>query len=385
MAKRLLILGCSLVFIYILMLAYWADLAHSAPSSIKTEDFTSSRVCRKCHRAIFEDWQKSMHAYSWENEIFKAMYSNAYTQTQGQAGQLCLKCHAPTTNLNSDYGFEKTVTREGVTCDFCHTIKAVEANGDSAKIHNDLGIIKKGPLSGVSSPAHEVEYSNLHKESLLCSSCHEFTNKNGVKVRSTYSEWLESPYSKEGKQCQNCHMPLVDGMVVAQRIRNGDKDKINDHTLNRTADVLKSAIGLEIKDVVREENNLKVSVNVSNIGAGHMVPTGSPLKKLVLKVEARTKDNRVLTKKLIYQRVLVDSDRKTIETEDDVILKAQQVVMDNRLAPLETREEDFSFAIEKGVPVYITAMLTYRYRPISFYPTEIRVELARAQTFSKGD
>lgn len=383
MVKKVVFLTLSLLLF--LALADWTALAHSAPSSIKTEDFTSSRVCRKCHRAIFDDWQKSMHAFSFENEIFKAMFSNAYTQTQGEAGQLCLKCHAPTTYLNSDYGFEKTVTREGVTCDFCHTVKTVEHNGSDTQINNDLGVVKKGPRKGVSSPAHQVEYSQLHQESLFCSSCHEFTNKNGVKVRSTYSEWLESPYPKEGKQCQSCHMPRVGGMVVAQRISNGEKDKISDHTLNRTADVLRSSVGLEIKEIQRKANNLEVKVNVSNIGAGHMVPTGSPLKKLVLKVEARTNDNRVLTKDLVYQRILIGEDRKNIETEDDIILKAQKVVMDNRLVPLETREEEFSFAINKDVPAYVTAMLTYHYRPIAFYPTEIRVELARAQRFSKGD
>ena len=57
------------------------------------------------------------------------------------------------------------------------------------------------------------------KESTYCAGCHygilggvvvgNMATKGGVLVYSSYSEWLDSPYSDKetGKTCQDCHMP----------------------------------------------------------------------------------------------------------------------------------------------------------------------------------
>src|SRR5262249_5779942 len=60
-----------------------------------------------------------------------------------------------------------------------------------------------GPLDDVD--RGEDAYVPLYRRSRYCASCHEAI-VFGVQVYSTYSEWRESPASREGKQCQTCHM-----------------------------------------------------------------------------------------------------------------------------------------------------------------------------------
>src|SRR5207244_7472645 len=60
-----------------------------------------------------------------------------------------------------------------------------------------------GPLDDVD--RGEDALAPIYGESRYCASCHEGV-VFGVRVYSTYSEWLDSPARREGKQCQTCHM-----------------------------------------------------------------------------------------------------------------------------------------------------------------------------------
>ena len=48
-------------------------------------------------------------------------------------------------------------------------------------------------------------------------------------------------------------------------------------------------------DAIQENGNIKVNVRVMNTGAGHKLPTDSPLRHLILVVEAMDENERVLT------------------------------------------------------------------------------------------
>ena len=91
--------------------------------------------------------------------------------------------------------------------------------------------VKSGPWKDSVSTAHAVAYSPLHTSSTLCASCHEYKNALGFPVLTTYSEWTNSGYAKEGKQCQSCHMYQVAGDVVDPREARIQHSQVNLHQM----------------------------------------------------------------------------------------------------------------------------------------------------------
>jgi len=132
--------------------------------------------------------------------------------------------------------------------------------------------------------------------SKLCQSCHEFV-KNGVKLQSTYSEWLASSYAKKGVSCQGCHFTPGAGETVesghlvehyparGQVLRHmlGGGSTVNSPRGQDNKAILKEVVGLE---AARVGNSL--TVKVSNLKAGHSLPGGvMDLRQMWLEVTAQ--------------------------------------------------------------------------------------------------
>jgi hypothetical protein len=199
-----------------------ADPAGSAKPEgpkINPDGYTSARVCGECHVDIYNSWKGSLHAFSLSDPIFDAAFMQAVKERGDAAKRLCLRCHAPMTMFNGDYDLEQGVTREGVSCDFCHTVTAVETGPSEKPYTVDVGLVKRSILRKAKSPVHEVAYSELHGQAEFCGGCHNLTTPEGVAIMSTYDEWKEGPYSREGTPCQECHMRLSTGNVVRSEIK----------------------------------------------------------------------------------------------------------------------------------------------------------------------
>jgi RNase P subunit RPR2 len=343
----------------------------------KEASITSSKECKECHAEIYDHWKNAMHSLSLEDPIFKASYMESYFNTAGEAKFNCLRCHAPIALINNDYDLKNEITKEGVSCDFCHTIKKVNLNNKDNPFEFETGDIKWGPLSNLDSPAHSTEPSPLFKSSELCSGCHEYVNDKGVKILGTFSEWKASPYAAEGTHCQDCHMPLIPGKIVKPEIKISSQKQINLHAISagHSIEQLRKAINVDIKTVNREGDFIEVIVDVTNIGSGHMVPTGIPARKLILYVELRA-PNEYFSQQRVYQRILVDESGDEIKKECEVFLKAAKTSFDNRIKPRETRTERFAFAQPRNRKVTITARMDYLYKTQVLSPTEMRVKMA---------
>ncbi len=338
---------------------------------------SSSLDCKECHAEIYGHWKNAMHSMSLEDPIFKASYMESYFNTAGEAKYNCLRCHAPIALINNDYDLKSEITKEGVNCDFCHSIKKVNLNNKDNPFEFDIGDVKRGPLSNLDSPAHKTEPSSLFKSSELCAGCHEYTNDNGVKILGTYSEWRTGPYASEGAQCQDCHMPLIPGKIVKPEIKTSSQKQINLHAISagHSTEQLRKAVSVDIQTVNQEGDVIEVIVNVTNIGSGHMVPTGIPARKLILYVELKAA-NEYYSQQRVYQRILMDESGSEIRKECEVFLKAAKTSFDNRIKPRETRIERFAFAQPKNRKVTITARVEYLYKTQVLSPTEIRVKMA---------
>lgn len=345
--------------------------------SLQPSSMASSETCKACHEEIYFHWKKSTHAMSLEDPIFKAAYMESYFNSAGDSKYACLPCHAPATFINGDFDLKQDITKEGVSCDFCHSIKKVDLANRDNPFEFEFGKIKRGPLAKDASPAHETQASDLFKSSELCAGCHEYTNDHGVSVLGTYSEWKESAQAKEGIQCQTCHMPLVTGYLVKPDVKVAKSKTINLHAISasHSTEQLQKALRVKIEDIYEEKDVMQVTVAVSNVGSGHMVPTGIPSRKLILSVSIQT-PNEHFHQQRTYQRVVLDESGNEIKKECEVFLKSARVASDNRLRPKETRRERFAFAKPKNKKMTVTAKVEYLYRTNVLQPTEMRVKMA---------
>lgn len=364
-------------FIIGLIVLFSSSMIRSTSGSSETALITSSKNCKECHEEIYNHWKNAIHSMSIEDPIFKASYMESYLNTAGETKFHCLRCHAPVTLINNDYDLKKEITKEGVNCDFCHSIKKVNIDNKDNPFELEIGEVKRGPLSNVDSPAHKTESSPLFKSSELCAGCHEYTNDKGVTILGTYSEWKTSPYAAEGTHCQNCHMPLIPGKVVKPKIKSSNQKKINLHAISasRSTEQLRKALNVEIKNINKEGDVIEVVVGVTNIGSGHLVPTGIPSRKLILLVELRT-PKEYFCKQRTYQKIVLDDSGKEIKKECDAFLKAAKISFDNRIRPRETRIERFAFVKPKNKKITISARVDYLYKTTVLSPTEMRVKMA---------
>ena len=134
---------------------------------------------------------------------------------------------------------------------------------------------------------------------------------DGLPIQSTYSEWEQGPYNREGTPCQHCPMPAntelnnsVDiSTMQEQSITFGfprEPEDIRRHLFRGPLDDLQGEPRLIDKaayislSMTQSDNLLSAEVSVSNIGCGHALPTGEPMRSVVLLVEAECEDGRSL-------------------------------------------------------------------------------------------
>jgi hypothetical protein len=341
-----------------------SEAAKSA--SQPTNPYTSAEVCGNCHRDIYERWRQSLHANAYKDPVFYTSYMEAYTASGGKAKFFCLRCHAPTTQVTEDFDIRLPITKEGVTCDFCHTVKAVHLDKPDNPFEVEPGIVKRGPKRGRAAAGHETEYSPLHKSSVLCAGCHEYQAASGVVLFGTYSEWKNGPYPKQETECQTCHMPRKKGLPVGKSGGGGEDTYINEHNLagGHSIEQVRRAVELKIKSVERKPNQLTATVQVTNRGSGHMIPTGLPSRKIVLNVQAITERGNVHRDSMTFQKILVDREGNELTKDSDILLRGVSVAFDNRIAPQETRQLRFTFRIPQTIPAKVKAEITYLYEPM---------------------
>jgi hypothetical protein len=344
---------------------------------INPDGFTSARVCGSCHSDIYNTWKNSLHAFSLTDPIFDAAYMQALKEGGEEAKRMCLRCHAPMTLMNGDFDLEQGVTREGVSCDFCHTVTDVHLDNPERPYSLDLGLVKRSVLKKASSPSHEVAYSELHGTAEFCGGCHNYVAPSGASIMSTYDEWAKGPYAEEGVQCQNCHMVLSEGDVVSASIQKSASE-IHLHNLIHDTDQLRSAMEVRVLTAKRTAHGLNVEVEVENVGSGHMVPTGMPSREVVLNVSVEA-DGDISQKERRYRKVVADEKGRPLKRDFEILLRGARVLTDNRIAPREKRQEGFRFDVPQTGSVKVKATLSYIYSPMVLDQRQLNIKLSESE------
>jgi len=301
-----------------------------------------------------------------DSRLFQDALKLAEDSFGAEALTLCLPCHSPVAVKTGDLALKRKVSWEGVTCDYCHSIRQVTSDGHNLRASVSFSKVKSGPSKEAVSGAHDSAYSEVHVSSIACASCHEYRNRAGLGILTTYSEWKGSPAAKAGKQCQSCHMYRVQGDVVDPSVKRVKDTEINLHEMpgSHSAEQLNKAVRARLL-VNRENGRLNVSVELTNKTRAHFVPTGSPLRQLILELTVDPHQGPDFREKRVYRRVVVDAKGNVLQKEHLALMDGARTTEDSRLAPTETRVEKFSFDVPEGVAASVEASLWYYYSPLA--------------------
>jgi hypothetical protein len=273
--------------------------------------------CANCHIEIYREWQRSGHAKSATNPKFLHLFAgtdgkapvqkkwNAQVEHPDGAA-VCATCHAPTLRSpRLDYDVRKAegVAKSGVHCDYCHKIADAPADKLGTRFGRDgLRLLRPaqgelltfGPLDDAVRKGESFACLPLYKESRYCASCHEGI-VFGVRAYGTYSEWLESPAKKAGKQCQDCHMAPTGKMTNIAPGKGGIERQpptlASHHTSGADRDMLRQSLKMNVQTKIAAKG-LVVEVEVVAQQVGHRVPTGFVDRHLILTVLAADEKNQ---------------------------------------------------------------------------------------------
>jgi drug/metabolite transporter (DMT)-like permease len=257
--------------------------------------------------------------------------------TNGYGG--CADCHAP--GIDGVLGGRDLLDATGVAyafgvhCDVCHKVEAVDlaaapgvagalrivrpAEPSDSPVLGDWDPLTFGPWDDVPNPRMGAVHRGFFQDSTMCAGCHEEAQPvlvagatldrarwpgGTLPIHTTWSEWKGSAFDPVAP-CQSCHMPpdpvLLSGAdlgvdadaVDTVGIASGwerPKGAVRTHTWygprQAAGGLLATAATVDL--VVRiVDGEVVADVTVANTGAGHALPTGDPMRAVLLTVAAR--------------------------------------------------------------------------------------------------
>ncbi|MBF0211098.1 MAG: cytochrome c554 family protein [Desulfamplus sp.] len=380
-------------------------------SHYQLSQFISPETCGGCHSEIYSQWQGSMHNLAHKdiiyNEVARASLVGLTNKDEIAEAEHCQTCHTPIGYItgyplktSDDIAKVADIAKEGISCDYCHSItgayavynaqfKYAPGNGE-----DDPGV-KRGPRKDAEPDFHLAEFSDFHTKSELCGTCHDVKHITfGTWLETTYQEWKSSPYSKQGVQCQDCHMYQRLGNPATgstERAKNSgsaaDGAKERDHIFTHyfvganmaiptkegnkalvqmAEERLKNTVDIKIEP--KSEGN-SIVVRIKNIGAGHEVPTGlSNIRQVWLKLIAKDSKGKIIyttglpddngnlpNNTVIYTTIFGDGKGNPV----DNLAKAKEIISNKRLKPMQEQIEKIDIGKFEG-KITVEASILYR-------------------------
>jgi hypothetical protein len=228
----------------VLAAAAKAEKGKEAPIPAVDEEtlslYPTAAQCGQCHKAIYEEWSSSQHAYSSISPMFHAFEQKFQELTQGTVGTFCVRCHQQVgtqlgENRETPLWARSQISHEGVSCITCHRVKEQygKVNGERrvepGKIFDPVygsgeqSVLKdilanketysvKTSKDGRGTDIHNGMMTNPQlTKSEFCVSCHQVAVNLGIKLEIVWDQYRDSPARKAGVTCQDCHMGKVPG------------------------------------------------------------------------------------------------------------------------------------------------------------------------------
>ncbi len=290
---------------------------------------SDSASCGTCHQDHYDEWAGSPHAGATRSPLLQAMLPDVEEQWGLAARQACEGCHRPAHSPGDD----------GIGCVSCHAATGNTAERDGnlvVRLERGIG----GPLGGTeSTPAHETRASSFLGSPSLCGTCHELTGPN-LAQEPTLTEYRASPAASAGLTCADCHLPggadrpWTDSSETPRAVTShrfvgfdppyGASPQEAAAAAERTRALLAAALELRVEPV-----DGGAEVIVTNVGAGHNVPTGATfLRDLWVDVDVDGE---------LQRRVIVLGDQPMLGETPVALLTEADHVVGGSLPPGEER------------------------------------------------
>ena len=403
-----------------------AEVEDIMPQIFEPGSFEDPKICSTCHRDIYNEWSKSMHANAWEDKWYQPDYILAHQQTDGATDLLCGACHAPVAARTSllppaDGSQFDATSRRGISCDFCHTVSGVGLMFNMGHI-SVPGPVKRGPRGDGRSLYHEVKFTEIHTKADFCGSCHMVIHPvTGTHIIDTWDDWKNNEYGKQGIRCQDCHMTPTPGVIkrpgraalMGKRRENlalhgfiGGSSYVQDELGNKeqaemSREFLRAAAEVELANNITDDGTLELTVNVHNVGAGHKIPTGTTYIRIMwLQVEVvdsagkivyssgHVDDKNHVDPNAVFFRVLFKDADGNLTSKS---WQAHGIGYDRRIPAKGKDSETYRIPLPGNGEYLVTSRLMYRSmtqnsldevfkRTGQRLPPVVSVEMAAAQT-----
>ena len=324
-----------------------AEYTFEDPGEPERRNNTSQ--CGHCHRTINDAWFESPHRTSASNPKLHAQYADLLTELNADPVSptefgACADCHAPGIDGPELGGrdlrdAEGRALDYGVHCDICHKTESIDLDAPAGvagrlRIHRPTEKSKSISLGlwqpVVFGPHHDapnIRMGNVQRDhfktSELCAGCHELWQPvlvpgaaadttrwpdGRLPIHTTYSEWKASGLSPAAP-CQSCHMPPDPKVwntadlqlfpeasvgLVAGWFRAAGSVRRHSWIGPRqpTSGMLELAADVQLA-LSRDGDELVVAATTRNVGPGHALPTGEPMRSMVLQIEASCGNTRL--------------------------------------------------------------------------------------------
>ncbi len=223
-------------------------------------------------------------------------------------------------------GFEN-----GVHCDACHHVRDVDLSKPPGgggrlimqrpreKLSDEIGAETRqamfGPYPDVPNPFMGGSYQPKFSEAEFCAGCHSQRQQallpgsaldpqrwpDGLPTHDTYQEWLDGPFSQTDTPCQSCHMPEETSLFSTVDVASASnasitfgfgrpEGTIRGHwfrgpltAIPAVPRLLEGALALNVS-AQPSGSLLQVDVTSTNAACGHALPTGEPMRSIILVV-----------------------------------------------------------------------------------------------------
>ena len=254
----------------------------------------------------------------------------------------CADCHAPAINkvLGGRDLMEATefAYDYGVSCNLCHQVDRIDMDalpGVAGRLvitrpseRGSVTLGAGGNLPLTFGPSHDSPNPRMgsvqrdhFRDGTLCAGCHQQEQavlipgvdidrdrwpSEKLPVHTTFEEWKQGALA-EATRCPSCHMPpdpTVSNGADLQRFENAEvgiqggwlrpPGQVRRHSWlgprQPEGAMLELAAAVFIEHDPVLDGHLTARVTVQNVSAGHAIPTGEPMRHILLKVEARCDD-----------------------------------------------------------------------------------------------
>jgi len=394
--------------------------------------FEDPQVCAGCHWDKFQRHNVSQHSSAFTGDFFQKQFYDIVLASETFAPEVanvkndCIGCHSPSAFLAGEALPEKakemdnfwkkgdnykSMADRGIFCDFCHTVSHFKNNPpfnhDYVSSATEAVDTKFGDLEFPWSPHHETATSDIYEDPSMCASCHNELNPYDIWVKATFTEYEASVYPSQGIICQTCHMQPMGGKPAKMGV---PRPYNSDHWMGGGfTEFVEGAARVEIKlksDKISAGGKLDFTVDVQAVATGHKFPTGSSEERDVwLRLSLVDKDGKELIHIPVSKNPNDPNDKYFITNNEKVAYTSHSKIsepivrdalpegdrlyhsafldsegeftyaqwfcvkeIENRLNPLEIRNEKFSFTVPENLEgeIFLQAKLNYRRMPDSF-------------------